>query len=106
VIAPSYADIFFNNCLKNGLLPIVLTESEVGRLFDDTNAFPGFKLVVDLERQAVATPDGATSFSFDVDPFRKQCLLNGYDDIGLTLTHADDIRTFETKRLAAQPWLA
>ena len=106
IIAPSFADIFFNNCLKNGLLPIVLTESEVFRLFDDTNVFPGFKLVIDLERQTVATPDGSLTFSFDVDPFRKQCLLNGHDDIGLTLTHADEIRTFETKRLAAQPWLA
>ena len=106
LIAPSYADIFFNNCFKNGLLPIVLPESAVDRLFDDTRAFPGFRLTIDLERQTIATPDGALSFAFDVDPFRKHCLLNGYDDIGLTLQHADAIREFEAKRLAEQPWLA
>jgi len=106
LIAPSYADIFSNNCYKNGLLPVVLTESEVDRLFDATKAFPGFKLTVDLERQTVATPDSAMTFAFDVEPFRKHCLLNGLDDIGLTLEHADEIRAFETKRLAEQPWLA
>jgi 3-isopropylmalate/(R)-2-methylmalate dehydratase small subunit len=106
LIAPSYADIFFNNCYKNGLLPIALTESEVDRLFDATKAFPGFKLTVDLERQTVATADGAMTFAFDVEPFRKRCLLNGLDDIGLTLEHADEIRAFEAKRLAEQPWLA
>jgi 3-isopropylmalate/(R)-2-methylmalate dehydratase small subunit len=106
LIAPSFADIFFNNCFKNGLLPIVLPESFVDRLFDDTRAFFGFKLVVDLERQSVATPDGSLSHRFDIDPFRKHCLLNGLDDIGLTLTHADEIRAFEAKRLAEQPWLA
>jgi 3-isopropylmalate/(R)-2-methylmalate dehydratase small subunit len=105
IIAPSYADIFFNNCFKNGLLPIVLPESAVERLFHDTAAFPGFALTVDLERQTVATTDGGTVFSFDVDAFRKDCLLNGLDDIGLTLTHADEIRAFETKRKAEQPWL-
>ncbi len=106
LIAPSYADIFHNNCYKNGLLPIVLPESQVDRLFADTFAFPGFKLTVDLERQVVATVDGALAFGFDVEPFRKHCLLNGLDDIGLTLQHADAIRAFETKRLADNPWLS
>jgi 3-isopropylmalate/(R)-2-methylmalate dehydratase small subunit len=106
LIAPSYADIFHNNCYKNGLLPIVLPESQVDRLFDDTKAFPGFRLTVDLERQIVSTVDGSLVFAFDVEPFRKHCLLNGLDDIGLTLVHADAIRAFETKRLTDEPWLA
>ena len=106
LIAPSYADIFFNNCYKNGLLPIVLSEAEVDRLFHDTAAFPGFRLTIDLERQTVATVDGATVFAFEVEPFRKHCLLNGLDDIGLTLQHADEIRSFEAKHLAERPWLA
>jgi 3-isopropylmalate/(R)-2-methylmalate dehydratase small subunit len=106
LIAPSYADIFFNNCFKNGLLPIVLPESAVDRLFHETAAFPGFRLVVDLERQTVGTRDGALSYAFDVEPFRKHCLLHGLDDIGLTLQHADAIRAFEARRLADQPWLA
>ena len=106
IVAPSYADIFFNNCYKNGLLPIVLPESQVDRLFDDTKAFPGFKLTVDLERQIVGTADGSLVFAIDVEPFRKHCLLNGLDDIGLTLMHAEAIRAFETKRLTAEPWLA
>ena len=106
LIAPSYADIFFNNCYKNGLLPIVLSEAEVDRLFHDTAAFPGFRLTIDLERQTVATVDGATVFTFEVEPFRKHCLLNGLDDIGLTLQHADEIRSFEAKHLAERPWLA
>jgi len=106
VIAPSYADIFNNNCYKNGLLPIVLPESQVDRLFADTFAFPGFKLTIDLERQIVSTVDGSLVYAFDVEPFRKHCLLNGLDDIGLTLQHAEAIRAFETKRLAEQPWLA
>jgi 3-isopropylmalate/(R)-2-methylmalate dehydratase small subunit len=106
VIAPSYADIFFNNCYKNGLLPIVLTDAEVDRLFAEVMAFPGFMLNIDLERQVVEMQDGSAAFHFDIDPFRKHCLLNGFDDIGLTLQHADEIRTFETKRLAEQPWLA
>ena len=105
LIAPSYADIFFNNCYKNGLLPIVLSEAEVDRLFHDAAAFPGFSLTVDLERQTVATVDGATVFAFEVEPFRKHCLLNGLDDIGLTLQHADEIRSFESKHLAERPWL-
>jgi 3-isopropylmalate/(R)-2-methylmalate dehydratase small subunit len=105
IVAPSYADIFYNNCFKNGLLPVVLQESEVDRLFDAVKAFPGFKLTIDLERQTVATPDGSIAFGFDVEPFRKHCLINGLDDIGLTLQHADAIREFEARRLAQQPWL-
>ena len=106
LIAPSYADIFFNNCFKNGLLPVVLGERDVERLFADVAAFPGFSLTIDLERQTVATPDGGAVFAFDVDPFRRQCLLNGWDDIGLTLRHADEIGAFEAKHFAEQPWLA
>jgi 3-isopropylmalate/(R)-2-methylmalate dehydratase small subunit len=106
LVAPSYADIFFNNCFKNGLLPIVLAESAVDRLFDATRAFPGFRLVVDLERQTVASSDGSIAFPFDIEPFRRHNLLHGLDDIGLTLQHADEIRAFEAKRLAEQPWLA
>ena len=105
VIAPSFADIFFGNCFKNGLLPVVLSEAHVERLFAAVHAFPGFRLTVDLHRQMVGTPDGAMSFHFDVEPFRKHCLLHGLDDIGLTLQHADAIREFEAKRLADQPWL-
>jgi 3-isopropylmalate/(R)-2-methylmalate dehydratase small subunit len=105
LIAPSYADIFFNNCYKNGLLPIVLPESQVDRLLDAVKVFPGFKLTVDLPRQTVATPDGSMAFDFEVEPFRKHCLVNGLDDIGLTLQHADAIRAFEARRLAEQPWL-
>ena len=106
LVAPSYADIFFINCFKNGVLPIVLGDSEVSRLFDATLAFPGFSLTVDLERQTVATRDGSMSFGFAVEPFRKKCLLEGLDDIGLTLLHADQIRAFEARRLAEQPWIA
>jgi len=105
LVAPSYADIFHNNCYKNGLLPIVLRESEVDRLFADTIAFPGFKLTIDLERQVVSTPDGSVAFGFEVEPHRKHRLLNGLDDIGLTLEHAEAIRAFETKRLSEHPWL-
>ena len=105
IVAPSYADIFFNNCYKNGLLPIVLPESQVDRLFADAFAFPGFRLAIDLERQIVSTTDGSLAFAFDVEPFRKHCLLNGLDEIGLTLQHAEAIRAFETKRLTEQPWI-
>jgi 3-isopropylmalate/(R)-2-methylmalate dehydratase small subunit len=105
LIAPSYADIFFNNCFKNGLLPIVLPESQVSRLFDEAAAFPGYRLSVDLPRQVVVKPDGS-ELPFEVQPFRKYCLLGGYDDIGLTLRHADTIRAFEAERLARMPWLA
>ncbi len=105
VIAPSYADIFFNNCYQNGMLPIVLKASEVDQLFHDAAAFPGFKLVIDLGEQAVAYPDGSKRFRFEIDAFRKFCLLNGLDDIGLTLRHADKIKAFEELRRAEQPWL-
>src|SRR5574337_176836 len=105
LIAPSYADIFFNNCFKNGLLPIVLAESQVAQLFDEAAAFPGYRLTIDLERQRVVKPDGA-ELAFEVAPFRKYCLLGGLDDIGLTLRHQDEIRAFEAERLARKPWLA
>ena len=105
IIAPSFAEIFFNNCYKNGLLPIVLTANQVDRLFHDVAAFPGFKLGVDLEKQKVFYTDGSQSFDFEIDAFRKYCLLNGLDDIGLTLRHADKIKTFEEKRRIEQPWL-
>jgi 3-isopropylmalate/(R)-2-methylmalate dehydratase small subunit len=106
IIAPSFADIFFNNCYKSGLLPIVLAESDVDHLFNEVKAFPGFKLVIDLAGQRVSTADGSKTFKFDIDEFRKYCLLNGLDDIGLTLRHADEIRAFEERHLASQPWLA
>ena len=105
IIAPSYADIFFNNCFKNGLLPIVLPESVVARLFDEVHGFVGYQLTIDLPRQVVVKPDGG-EIAFDVQPFRKYCLVNGYDDIGLTLRHADKIRSYEAERLARMPWLA
>jgi 3-isopropylmalate/(R)-2-methylmalate dehydratase small subunit len=105
VIAPSFADIFFNNCFKNGLLPIVLPEAQVAKLFDEVYAFVGYQLIIDLERQVVVKPDG-TELAFDVQAFRKYCLLNGLDDIGLTLRHKDKITAFEAERLATKPWLA
>lgn len=104
IIAPSFADIFFNNCFKNGLLPIVMPESAMSQLFDEVKAFPGYQLVVDLPRQVVVKPDGA-EIPFDIEPFRKECLLGGLDEIGLTLQHADKIRAFEAARIAAKPWL-
>jgi len=104
IIAPSFADIFFNNCFKNGLLPIVLSELQVDNLFNEVFAFPGYELTIDLERQVVVKPDG-TELPFDVQPFRKYCMLNGFDDIGLTLRHADEIRSYEAQRLAQKPWL-
>jgi 3-isopropylmalate/(R)-2-methylmalate dehydratase small subunit len=105
VIAPSFADIFFNNCFKNGLLPIVLPEATVSRLFDEVAAFPGYSLTIDLERQVIVEPQGQ-EIPFDVQPFRKYCLLNGLDDIGLTLRHKDKIAQYEAQRLATKPWLA
>jgi 3-isopropylmalate/(R)-2-methylmalate dehydratase small subunit len=105
LIAPSYADIFFNNCFKNGLLPIVLPDASIDRLFADVAAFPGYTLTIDLERQTVCTADGSLALDFQVDPFRKRCLLNGWDDIGRTLQHAEEIRAFEARHLAEQPWL-
>jgi 3-isopropylmalate/(R)-2-methylmalate dehydratase small subunit len=105
LIAPSYADIFFNNSFKNGLLPITLPESVVGALFDEALAFPGYSLTIDLERQVIVKPQGE-EIAFEVQAFRKYCLLNGFDDIGLTLRQSDKIRAFEAERLAAKPWLA
>ncbi|HPA90617.1 MAG TPA: 3-isopropylmalate dehydratase small subunit [Quisquiliibacterium sp.] len=105
VIAPSFADIFFNNCFKIGLLPIVLPESAVDQLFHEVNAFPGFELIVDLPAQQVSTTSGSAVFPFEIDPFRKDCLVNGLDEIGLTLQKADQIREYEARRLAEQPWL-
>jgi len=104
VIAPSFADIFFNNCFKNGLLPIILSEDEVDQLFAAVAAAPGMSLTVDLLNQKVVSPNGA-QYSFEVDGFRKHCLLNGLDDIGLTLEHADEIRAYEAKRRQQAPWL-
>ena len=105
VIAPSFADIFFNNCFKNGLLPIVLPEATVAQLFDEVLAFPGYQLTIDLERQVIVRPQGQ-EIAFDVQAFRKYCLLNGFDDIGLTLRHKDKIAAFEAHRLATKPWLS
>ena len=105
ILAPSFADIFFNNCFKNGVLPIVLEGSVVAQLFDEVAAFPGYELTVDLPRQVIVKPDGA-ELPFDVQPFRKYCLLNGFDDIGLTLRQQDKIKAFEANRLATKPWLA
>ena len=105
IIAPSFADIFFSNCFKNGLLPIVLPEATVAQLFDEVHAFAGYQLTIDLERQRIVRAQGE-EIAFDVLPFRKYCLLNGFDDIGLTLRHADKIKAFEAERLATKPWLA
>ncbi len=105
VIAPSFADIFFNNCFKNGLLPIVLPENIVAKLFDEVTAFPGFQLTIDLERQVVVRAQGE-EIPFEVQAFRKYCLMNGFDDIGLTLRYSDKIKAFEAERLATKPWLA
>ena len=105
LIAPSFADIFFNNCFKNGLLPIQLPEAVVAKLFDEVAAFPGYELTIDLERQVVVKPQGE-EIAFEVQPFRKYCLLNGFDDIGLTLRQKDKIAAYEAQRLAQKPWLA
>ena len=104
ILAPSFADIFYNNCFKNGLLPIRLPEHQVAALFDEVAAFPGYGLTVDLERQVVVKPDGV-ELGFDVEGFRKYCLLGGYDDVALTLRHADAIKAFEAERLLKKPWL-
>ena len=104
VIAPSFADIFFNNCYKNGLLPIALTEQQIDHLFNETYAFNGFEVTIDLEAQVVRVGDGR-EYGFEIAGFRKYCMLNGFDDIGLTLQHADKIRAFEAERLTKQPWL-
>lgn len=104
VIAPSFADIFYNNSLKNGLVLITLDAKIIDRMFREIDATPGYRLAVDLEQQTVTTP-GGDALKFDIDPFRKHCILNGLDDIGLTLQHADKIKTFEDKHRASQPWL-
>ena len=104
IIAPSYADIFYNNCFKNGMLPVILTESEVDELFKECEANVGFTLTVDLENQKVISPSGK-EYHFEVDAFRKHCLLNGLDDIGLTLQDSDSIRAFEEKARADRPWV-
>ena len=105
ILAPSFADIFFNNSFKNGLLPIVLPEATIAQLFDEVAAFPGYQLTVDLDRQVIVKPQGE-EIPFDVNAFRRYCLLNGFDDIGLTLRHKDKIKAFEAERLAKKPWLA
>ena len=104
IIAPSYADIFFNNSFKNGLLPIVLPDTQVSQLFAEALAFPGYTLTVDLERQVIVRAQGE-EIAFDVEVFRKYCLINGFDDIGLTLRQSDKIKSFEAERLATKPWL-
>ncbi len=104
IIAPSYADIFYNNCFKNGILPIVLDAEEVDALFNEVEASVGYQLLIDLEQQVVVSPTGR-SFSFEIDAFRKHCLINGLDDIGLTLQKVDLINAFETKHKTTQPWL-
>jgi len=104
VIAESFADIFYNNCFKNGIIPIALPAAELDALFGQVEGLPGYRLTVDLAAQTVTRPDGH-SVRFDVDPFRKECLLNGWDDIGLTLRHAEQIHAFEDRRKAEQPWL-
>lgn len=104
VIAPSYADIFFNNSFKNGFLPVVLEAQVVDRLFREVEGFPGYRLTVDLASQTVRSP-GGEEYRFDIDPFRKHCLLEGLDEIGLTLQHKSQIEAFESKHKTAQPWL-
>ncbi len=104
IIAPSFADIFYNNCFKNGILPIVQPEATVDRLFAEVAANEGYRLTVDLEAKTIATPGGEV-IPFEVDQFRRHCLLNGLDDIGLTLQHVDTIRSYEAKRREAAPWL-
>ena len=104
VIAPSFAEIFYNNCFKNGLLPIVLSDEQVDQLFKETAAAEGYELTIDLEKQVVVTPSGE-QMAFEIDGFRKHCLLNGLDDIGLTLQHADEIKAYEEKRRQSTPWL-
>ena len=104
VIAPSFADIFFNNCYKNGLLPIVLSAQQVDHLFNETFAFNGYQLTIDLEKQQVIAPDGRT-YDFEIASFRKYCMINGLDDIGLTLRHADKIKAYESERILKMPWL-
>ena len=103
ILAESFADIFFNNCFKNGVLPITLPKAEIDALFAQVEATEGYRLKVDLPAQLITRPDGY-GIPFDVDPFRKECLINGWDDIGLTLRHADEIREFEARRKAEHPY--
>ena len=104
LIAPSYADIFYNNCFKNGLLPIVLSEAEVDHLFNEVAAHPGYRLTIDLPAQTVSTP-GGKSYRFDVEPTRKHNLVEGLDEIGLTLRHSDEIKAYEERRRRQEPWI-
>ena len=104
IIAPSYADIFFNNCFKNGLLPIVLLDFQVDHLFTEVAAHPGFRITIDLPAQTVTVP-GAKPMHFDVEPFRKEGLVNGWDEISLTLRHADAIKAYEERRKRSEPWI-
>mgnify|MGYP000143252692 CR=1 FL=1 len=104
IIAPSYADIFFNNCFKNGILPVVLDAKKVDELFSAVENNEGYQLAVDLDKQLISTPDNE-NIKFEVDAFRKHCLLNGLDDIDLTLQHVDDIKSYEQKRKQQAPWL-
>jgi 3-isopropylmalate/(R)-2-methylmalate dehydratase small subunit len=104
VIAPSFADIFYNNCFKNGILPIVLPAEQVDLLMDDAERGANAVVTVDLEAQEITGPDGGR-IAFEIDPFRKHCLMNGLDDIGLSLQKSDKIEAFEAKRRQAQPWL-
>ncbi len=106
IIAPSFADIFYNNCFKNGLLPIVLPETVVDKLFHEISAFNGYQLQINLVQQLVSSANGDWHAKFELDAFRKDCLINGFDDIALTLRSADAIREFEARHLASQPWLA
>jgi 3-isopropylmalate/(R)-2-methylmalate dehydratase small subunit len=104
LVAPSFADIFYNNCFKNGLLPVVLEEAEVDALFRQVEATPGYELTIDLKDQRVTTPDGE-NYRFELDGFKKHCLLSGLDEIGLTLGQADEIRAYEARRKREAPWL-
>jgi 3-isopropylmalate/(R)-2-methylmalate dehydratase small subunit len=104
VIAPSYADIFYNNCFKNGLLPVILTEQQVDTLFEEMNAQEGYQLSIDLPKQTVTTDSGHV-FNFDLDNFRKECLIKGLDEIGLTLQNSEEIKAYESKRLQQHPWV-
>jgi 3-isopropylmalate/(R)-2-methylmalate dehydratase small subunit len=104
IIAPSFADIFYNNCFKNGVLPIAVPQEQVDRLMEDASLGANAVINVDLERQEIVRPDGSR-IHFDIDPFRKQCLLNGWDDIGLTMRHEKDISDFEARRRISEPWV-
>jgi len=104
ILAPSFADIFFNNSFKNGLLPIVLSDSQVDQLFNEVQTTEGYVLAIDLQNQTIQTPAGE-SFAFEIDPFRKHCLINGLDDIGLTLQHTDAVKDYELRREKVAPWL-